>query len=251
MHLRGIYFDFGFVFGYPRPGIDRKYFYLDWDGLGPLLGDELLAPYWRTGIGLQELEAFFKKELYDVFIEHEIGDLIAPQVPELLQQKLPLLCHPPIPPSCIDRIFFHINTMKYIDIDAAAILALKELSQYDLCLSMISNMMLPGKLLMDKLRESDMLRYLNTVTISSDIGFIKPHREIFMRTLQKDHLQPDEVLFVGDTYNQDIRGAKSVGMRTCWLNSRNEPKALATAGPPDYELETLSALVDLVGTMRM
>ena len=49
---------------------------------------------------------------------------------------------------------------------------------------------------------------------------------------------------MGDTYRQDILGAKRVGMKTIWLNNRHEPRALAADDPPDEEIETLSELIE-------
>jgi FMN phosphatase YigB (HAD superfamily) len=49
---------------------------------------------------------------------------------------------------------------------------------------------------------------------------------------------------VGDTYQQDIIGAKRVGLKTVWLNTRHEPRTMAQDDPPNYEIETLSELVE-------
>ena len=108
---------------------------------------------------------------------------------------------------------------------------------------MISNMMLPGKLLIKKMREINILHYFNTVTISSDIGLIKPHQNIFLRTLERDNLKAPEVVFVGDTYTRDIIGAKNIGMNTVWLNCRNETVQNREAA--DYEIHDLKDLKNL------
>lgn len=130
--------------------------------------------------------------------------------------------------------------MKYLDIYPGAAGILQKLKDKHYCLSMISNMMLPGKLLIHKLQENNILQYFNTISISSDVGFIKPRKEIFLKTLEKDSLKPEEVVFVGDTYAQDIIGAKKAGMKTVWLNCRHETIEDKTFA--DYEIQNLEQL---------
>jgi FMN phosphatase YigB (HAD superfamily) len=62
----------------------------------------------------------------------------------------------------------------------------------------------------------------------------------------KSKLKPEEVLFVGDTYQQDILGAKQVGLKTAWLNIRNEPLDMAKNNPPDREIRSLAQLEEII-----
>jgi HAD superfamily hydrolase (TIGR01509 family) len=248
MTVKGVFLDFGFVIGYPTPGIthvrNRKYNYLDWDGIETLLKDPDLTQYLRPGVGQAELEAFFDREIYRVFVAHEQTDAIDPQSNSLLLNKLHLVFNCSINQRLVDRVLTHIDTMKYVKIDAKTVDVVDELKQRGFWLALVSNMMLPGKLLKAKLQEAHVLAYFDTITISSDVGFIKPHPEIFRRTLRESTLKPEEVVFVGDTYQQDIIGAKRVGLKTVWLNTRHEPGTMAHDDPPDYEIETLAELIE-------
>jgi HAD superfamily hydrolase (TIGR01549 family) len=179
-----------------------------------------------------------------VFVEHEQPDAIDPQSNSLLLNKLHLVFHCPINQHLVDRVLTHLDTMKYVKIDAKTVEVVAELKQKGFWLALVSNMMLPGKLLKAKLQEAHVLAYFDTITISSDVGFIKPHSEIFRRPLRESTLRRDEVVFVGDTYQQDIIGAKRVGLKTVWLNTRHEPRTMAQDDPPNYEIETLSELVE-------
>lgn len=167
-----------------------------------------------------------------------------PQSYKLLKQSLHTLFNCQINESLINGILDCINTMKYIEIYQNVPIILEELKNKGYLLSMISNMMLPGKLLIKKLHENSIFHYFNTVTISSDVGYIKPHKEIFLRTIENDSLNPEEIVFVGDTYYQDIVGAKNVGMKTVWLNSRNE--LVNDKDSTDYEIFSLQELLNLV-----
>jgi FMN phosphatase YigB (HAD superfamily) len=243
MPIQGIYFDFGFVIGYPTPGLERKFLYLDWNGIDTIIEDQEISPYLRPGIRRESLEVFFTQEIYDVFVRHEQTDSIDPQSNKLLLTKLPLVFDHPIDQGFVDKILAHIDTMKYIILDPKALEVVGELKNRGYQLSLISNMMLPGKLLVGKLQREGVLDYFDTISISSDVGFIKPHPEIFRQTLAQDNLNADNVVFIGDTYQQDIIGAKRVGMKTIWLNSRNEPRDLVTEDSPDYEIQSLEALI--------
>ncbi|HLG23168.1 MAG TPA: HAD family hydrolase, partial [Candidatus Manganitrophaceae bacterium] len=80
---------------------------------------------------------------------------------------------------------------------------------------------------------------------SSEIGIRKPRPEIFLAACEKLEVAPSETLFVGDSWDNDIRGAKGVGMDAAWIN----PGGLHAPeeGPrPDYilsELDDLSGLL--------
>ena len=245
MAILGVFFDFGYVIGFPRSGIGRKYFYLDWDGTDGILKDPELAPKLRPGVGRAELEDFLLHEIYDIFVEHEQSDLIDPQSNRLFLNRLHLVFGCPIDQPLVDKLLVHLDTMKYIAIDAAAVKVIAELKQRGFQVSLVSNMMLPGRLLKAKLQEAHLLSAFASVAISSDVGFIKPHPEIFRRTLEQSQLSADEVVFVGDTYQQDILGAKQVGLQTVWLNNRQEPRAKAEGNPPGYEIEAISQLIAL------
>jgi HAD superfamily hydrolase (TIGR01549 family) len=244
MSVKGIFFDFGFVIGYPTVDMERKYFYLDWDGINTILKDRDLTQHLRPDVGQAELEAFFHWEIYCVFVKHEQTDAVDPQTSKLLLNKLHLIFDCPINQFLVDKLLTHLDTMKYIKIDAKAVEVVVELKCRGFQLALVSNMMLPGKLLEAKLQSASILTYFDNTTISSDVGFMKPHPEIFRRALAESKLKPDEVVFVGDTYQQDIIGAKRAGLKTVWLNNRHEPRAMAKDIPPDYEIETLAELIE-------
>ena len=245
MMIRGVFFDFGFVIGFPRHGIDRKYFYLDWDGIDAICKDQKLAQHLRVGVGRVELETFFVREIYNPFVQHEQSDAIDPQSNKILLDRLHLVFDCPIDQSLVDRLLAHIDTMKYITIDTTSVKTIDELKQRNLQISLVSNMMLPGKLLKAKLQEANILDLFDNIIISSDVGFIKPHPEIFQKALAQSRLSVDEVVFIGDTYQQDIIGAKRVNLKTVWLNNRHEPREMAQDNPPDFEIDSLSELLEL------
>jgi HAD superfamily hydrolase (TIGR01549 family) len=180
--------------------------------------------------------------LYEKFVHHEQTDLHDPQSNTRLHATLHQLFTCAVTQPFVEKLLRHVDTMKYIRIDSTAIEVIQAL-QSDYTLSLISNMMLPGALLLAKLRQANLGDVFHTMSISSDVGFIKPHPNMFLHTLHCDDLQPEQVVFVGDTYAQDIRGAQRVGMRTIWLNSRHESREDARDQPPDAEIHHIRELL--------
>ena len=56
------------------------------------------------------------------------------------------------------------------------------------------------------------------IVLSEEIGIRKPDPRIFLRAASLLHRQPQECLYVGDSYANDVIGAKTAGMLACWLN---------------------------------
>ena len=76
-----------------------------------------------------------------------------------------------------------------------------------------------------------------------DAGHAKPDAPIFHATCERLGLAPGEVLHVGDDPLLDVAGANWAGMRSCWINRREEswPDGLPA---PDLQFTTLDALAD-------
>jgi HAD superfamily hydrolase (TIGR01549 family) len=59
---------------------------------------------------------------------------------------------------------------------------------------------------------------IDTLVISEEIGYKKPDRRIFEAALMKANVDPEESVYVGDSWNIDILPAAAYGMRAIWLN---------------------------------
>lgn len=70
-----------------------------------------------------------------------------------------------------------------------------------------------------------LLSYFDGVFLGCEVGYLKPHPEIFKRALEYFGIAPQEVLMIGDTYEDDIETPKTLGMHTFYLQ-----------GNPDYYL---------------
>lgn len=62
---------------------------------------------------------------------------------------------------------------------------------------------------------------------SEDSGYLKPSPEPFALLCGRLGLSPQEILFVGDSYDYDIIGAHAYGLHTAHLSGRRDAKSVA------------------------
>lgn len=68
------------------------------------------------------------------------------------------------------------------------------------------------------LEETGLGKYLDVVVISSEVGWEKPNREIFLHALKQVEVTSEECFYVGDNYYDDVIGSKRAGMRPVLVN---------------------------------
>jgi putative hydrolase of the HAD superfamily len=64
------------------------------------------------------------------------------------------------------------------------------------------------------------LHRFNCIILSEEIGIRKPDPRIFLLAAAKIGVQPQECLYIGDSYARDIVGAGQAGMMTCWFDRK-------------------------------
>ena len=118
---------------------------------------------------------------------------------------------------------------------------LQQLSQWGVCMGIISNTTNPVFMKKLELEDSGLKKYFDFTIYSSGVPFRKPHPSIFQLAISQFQLEPCEILFVGDSLSLDILGAHEVGMKTAWINRKNEQTDIV----PDYELSSLENLLQI------
>ncbi|MEK7396863.1 MAG: HAD family hydrolase [Candidatus Poribacteria bacterium] len=76
----------------------------------------------------------------------------------------------------------------------------------------------------------------------------KPDGKIFDDAVSALQCQPDEILHIGDSQSADVLGGKKAGMITVWLNRPPIKKLRHDIPDPDYEIQTLTDLLDILKT---
>jgi 2-haloalkanoic acid dehalogenase type II len=82
------------------------------------------------------------------------------------------------------------------------------------------------------------------VLISEAAGAYKPDPRVFARAVERLGLAPDEVLHVGDSEVDDVKGAKAAGLHVAWLNRHG--RARRGVASPDFEIRDLTELPRLL-----
>ena len=77
----------------------------------------------------------------------------------------------------------------------------------------------------DKFEALDASRYFDAVLISGEVGIAKPDPRIFRKAMHLLNAAPGRSVFVGDSMEHDIAGARDVGMMTVYLNRTGEAGA--------------------------
>ncbi len=62
--------------------------------------------------------------------------------------------------------------------------------------------------------------YFETIVDSTNVGMVKPDRNIYMHTLRKLNVGTDRSVHIGDLYGADILGGISSGLDVIWINRR-------------------------------
>lgn len=91
------------------------------------------------------------------------------------------------------------------------------------------------------LKREGVAPYFDTVIISSEVGIRKPRPEIFLAACEKIGAAPAACLFIGDNFENDVIGAKQLGMDVAWVNPIGLPPP-AEDPRPDYILTELTDL---------
>lgn len=94
-----------------------------------------------------------------------------------------------------------------------------------------------------KMRSAGIDGYFKKIVLSDDIGVLKPWPEIFHFALSATQSQLGESLMIGDSWQNDIAGARGVGMHQVFYNLSGR-----TEFPfrPTYQISDLKELLQLL-----
>jgi len=86
--------------------------------------------------------------------------------------------------------------------------------------------------------------------VSSEAAQVyKPHPQAFQTITEALDVLAEACVFVGDSQFDDVQGAHNVGMRTVWVNRRGA-QLDPTLPVPDYQVESLTELLDILGVPK-
>ncbi len=132
--------------------------------------------------------------------------------------------------------------MEYVRIDDHAKNVLEKLhGKYKL--GIVSNFAIPE--CVEKLLEEHGLdKFFDMVLVSGSVNKRKPSPEIFQKALKKLGVSAENTVFVGDTVDADVVGAKAAGMKSIFIERRVQEEAKLAC--PNQTIKTLSELLDAI-----
>ena len=99
-----------------------------------------------------------------------------------------------------------------------------------------------------RMTSANLYRFFEQVFVSQELGHNKPSKEYFDAAFARiPGFDPEKSLMVGDSLTSDILGGKNAGHRTVWVNPAHAPARPDIV--PDYEIESLSQLEELLETL--
>ncbi|MDQ3419285.1 MAG: HAD-IA family hydrolase [Acidobacteriota bacterium] len=75
----------------------------------------------------------------------------------------------------------------------------------------------------EKLCGCDLDRHVDVLVVSEEVGVSKPASRIFEVALERAGVSADEAVMVGDSWANDVEGARAAGIRAVWFNRDGRP----------------------------
>ena len=129
---------------------------------------------------------------------------------------------------------------------------LEEFAKKQIPMYVLSNSGFTAKALWKVLDRFEIGKYFSNVWSSADFGRIKPYKEYFeqaLLTVFSEHPEErkENILFIGDMYETDVTGAHNAGLKSVWINRKNEPDRMHYAA---YEIGETNELKDIVDRLE-
>lgn len=133
--------------------------------------------------------------------------------------------------------------MTFVKIDEHAESILRKLhGRYKL--GVVSNFAIP-ECVIKLLERQGLEKLFDVIIVSGAVNRRKPHPEIYQKALQALKVAPEETVFVGDTVDADVQGAKAAGMKTIYIERRLQKDAEIA-----YPTQTIKSLEELNSALK-
>jgi putative hydrolase of the HAD superfamily len=99
----------------------------------------------------------------------------------------------------------------------------------------------------DKLAYCGLAPFVDVLVASEDVGVAKPARGIFDIALDRAGVLPEDAVMVGDSWANDIAGARGAGLAAIWFNPDRKARPADLAGV--REIHALAPAQDIARTL--
>ena len=95
------------------------------------------------------------------------------------------------------------------------------------------------------------------ILISGELGYRKPHPSVFLKLIEQFGVETEQILYVGDDPEPDIKGARAVGLQPVWTTYVMDHQIPYARGiltgvpePPDPPVPRISTWQDLLSLLN-
>ena len=160
---------------------------------------------------------------------------------ELDQEAILALGMEPMPESFFRRLAELFNHTSHWHVFPDAYPALEALRARGLTLGVVSNWVWS---LPELLHALELVSHFDFITVSSRVGYEKPHPAIFRHALELAGAEPNEAIHVGDNLSADVAGAQAVGIQPVLIDRHGRVDQPPEGVPLIRSLDELLPIVD-------
>jgi len=194
---------------------------------------------------LPELFQFMKDRIRQIWDEAR-QEWVIPSMGQAMHQMLLDLN---IPPDQVDMqtLLSHYNWGVYPGVvpfdDTHHVL--ETLRQQNYKIGLVTNSIFHMWMRDIELEAYDLIDYFDARLTSGDVGYLKPHPQIYHHILEKLDVRPNQAVFVGDRPQNDIAGANDVGLISVLMSPPHLERKLDGV-IPDHTISSLSELLPIL-----
>lgn len=154
---------------------------------------------------LDDVKNEYRKTAAEKLIEWTV-----PQAAEKLLQSLGLESGPETVDNFFEAYYRPVGEKLFIYEDT--IETLRKIKESGRKIGLISNTIFPEETHQSELRRFGIAEYFDFTIFSSTFKLRKPHRKIFEKGAEMAGFTPEECVYIGDRYLEDVVGPGSIGM---------------------------------------
>ena len=95
-----------------------------------------------------------------------------------------------------------------------------------------------------KINKLEIDQFVDVIFSAEEVGYMKPKKQYYEGLFNKVHIEnKEEILFIGDDLEKDIKGGIENGLDTCWVNYNDK---ITSEIIPKYEIRSLNELKNIL-----
>lgn len=147
--------------------------------------------------------------------------------------------------QCIEAInLFYTDYREQVYFEKDIYDTLKTIKDKGFKIGVISNTCYYDEVMKECFRKASIYDLIDSFTFSYSLRIGKPNKEIFKTAFETMKITPVEAVMVGDNLESDIKPALDLGMKTIWLNHKNN--RINSEIVPDIEISCVSELLKYI-----